>query len=637
MTVNQINGVVGGVSAGKLATNAYEVYTLKKELKDLSNPTKAKKLYKDSTTMKPYNTWVNERKRYIQMQLKNLRFSSAGAAVGLGYSGYNLYKKTAGYHNLLVNPIEFNNGLLATGAMGAAGTAGTIYSVKKLAQCRKELKLLKNNPNEARKLYKQSNSKKPFQKWKLERINELKKLTKTMAISGAASLGLAGISGLTAYNTLKEELLPDKYLLNESFYGKPQVLKTMESELWGTLIKAVSNNENPYKYRSIITKNEKILEKLFNVERIKLHIGSNYSENNAFTFNWNQTIGNSERQKSDYDTIETSEGIKFKDSKNKNINVYIYPSLFTGSLTEEEIMGIFLHEIGHNFFVIPKYIAYEACGQFMENLLELLFAYLIGNISFKEFITEVKSLVLISLSVKLPISFLPTKYKELLIKTIAWLTNPGSYDIIGDKLGLNLTIFNKVLGNIRSVFGDVNQVLAILTSPIKLLIKIILLGLLKTIYKRGMSGGLLNMDYEAEKFADAFAAKYGYGKDLYTALQKIMPNPQNKLDFIGYLTKLYSMFQMYVGLYFIDCHPTAITRGRKIMALYRKELSNNKNKLNAKDKEMIKKQLNKMEDLLEKTKDKSLLEKIELKLDKPFSKIREFEANKTTGMDATFL
>jgi hypothetical protein len=638
MTRQQIGLGTMGLAATAGAANTLELANLKKELKLLNNPTEAKKIYRDSGSEKPYSKWLSERKMYLNGQIKNLRYSNLGVVGATGLGAYNTLNKKGKYIAPNISNVNFNNfningrnvGKVSKNlAITGAGAAGSFYSFKTLVKNNKELKLLNNN-SEAKKLYKQSGSKESFSIWKNNRINELKKQNKQLAIAAGASVFTTGLGAYNTVTSLKE----DNYY-NEAFYGKSNTMKEIEDELWEKLIYAVSHNENPYKYKNDIKKAEAKLEKYFNLEKLNIHIGSNYGVQNAFTINWINIASKTKKQ--NYDLVENSEGIKFKDSTDKKINIYMYPKLLTGELTKEEVNAIFLHEIGHNFFVRKEYIRYNSSKNIVDGILEITWKFLLNNSegAFREYTKDLLEFLIETLF-KMPLEFLPTKQKEFIYKTLVWLSNPGSYDIIGDKLQLNLTVFNKIIGGFREVFGAINKTLNIIFTPIKLVIKIILMKVIKSLFKDVGSAGLLTLDYQAEKYADAFAAKHGYGKDLYTGLEAISDNPMNSLDVLTSLSKIYTLFTSYMGMYFIDCHPSNITRCKKILELYKQELNKNGDKLNPKQKKEIQEQIKKMEKLMKVSSDKKILQKLELKLDSPFSKINEKKNNTLSGFDGTY-
>jgi len=629
--------IMTGTAASLGVRNIKEMSDIKKELKTLSNPKEARILYRDSGSRKPYNTWLNDRKMYLNAQLKTIRYSNAGVAGGMGLGAANIFSDsdkplraiTALGPDANFTKSKYGN-VAGLGAMAGMSAAGSVYSFKKIVEYKKELKQL-HNLSDAKKLYKLSGSKEPFNTWKDNRIKELNKAVKGYIASGIASAGVSGIATLSAIGNLRASNESIE-ILDEAFYGKNEILRKLEDDLWGTLIQAVSNGENPYKYKENIHNAEKELCKLFNFESIKIYIGSNYGYSQAFTIGW-QNMSNL-AIKDNYDVVETNEGIKFKDSKNKRINVYLYPSLLDGRLTKEELMAVFLHEVGHNFYTTKEYLLSTHIGRFVDALLDSTFKFIINpNETIIEYISEIKILLLQFGFSKMQ-DLIPTKYHEKILKVIVFLQNPGSYDIIGDKLHINLTAFNKVIGSLREVISNTASLINMIISPLRILIATVFILLIRVLFKDAASLGLHSMSYQAEKYADAFAAKHGYGKELYTSLENM--RKISSFDVVAVLSKIRSLFLLYMGEYFVDEHPTHITRCRKILALYKKELAENERNLTSKQKAEIKHQIDEMEKLMTMSSDKSLIKNIELKLDEPYSRVREKIDNTLAKTDGTF-
>jgi len=623
--------ITAGVGAVTASSNLLEIHRLKKELKELQSP-KGKEMYKNSTTQKTYNQWVSEKKKYIEAQIKDLRtknVAALGVTAGGVYLGKSENKDIINKANNIKNKINHNK--FTTGVnvatTGGLGLGGTIVSVKKLADVRKELKVLKTNPVKSKELYKKSRSLLKFDEWKKERIKYLQRQTKLLVGGTAASLGMLGLSAAQASQLFKEE-----FALDEFFHGKNKILEEVEDKLFGNLIDAISHNKNPYIYRKEIQESEKILTEFFNVEKIKIHIGADYSGVNAFTLSWQHTTVPFE--KINFDTVENSSGIKFVDPTSKILNIYIYPSLLTGDYTKEELMATLLHEIGHNFFVNKRYRLSLSISELMNTIFNLLLAYARNQIDFKKFI-ELLKVVLIQVGQQYVLQFIPTPVRILFIKAIRLILQPLEYDIIGDKLHMNLTPFYKLLGYIKSIIKSGINIASLLFSPLIILFKIGITYLLKGILKRIGTLGLDTLNYQAEKFADAFAAKFGYGTDLIRALDK-MNDAQNGLDLVAHLSNLTSMILLYSGAYFADEHPTNQTRAVKILELYKHDLAKYGNKLNDKQKQEIKKQISELEKRVKMTKDKGLIKNIQIALDKPYRAAREAIDNTLSGRDGTF-
>lgn len=643
---NAKNISYGTAAAGAIAgsSNLLELHRLKKELKDLNNTTKMKQLYRDSTTQKSYNDWINEKRSYLIAQIKNLRMKNIAATGVTAGSLYNIHainsgktKDSASKGNKFLSWVNGKNindlknkkavAGISTAAIGGLGIGGAIYSVKNLADTRKELKIITSNPTKAKELYKQSRSLLPFNQWKKERIDYLKRHSKVLVGGTAASLGALGLSAMSAKELLKEE-----FALDEFFHGKNKILEEVEDKLFGSLIKAVSHNRNPYSCRKEIKESEEILAKFFNLESIKFHIGADYSQTNAFTISWQKTP--SAGEKVNYDLVENSSGIKFKDPTHKVVDVYIYPSLLTGECTKEELMAVLLHEIGHNFFVNKKYLACNSFEMIITNIIDILFAYATKQIDFKKFLSLLKEL-LISLLTNFAMKLIPAPVRRIYSKIIQILVDPLSYDVIGDKLHINLTPFYKLIGFMRQIIRTGVNIVVDFVSPLTALLKLILAKLLMHAIHSIGTGGLATLHYQAEKYADAFAAKFGYGKELISALDKFS-DAQNILDITTHFSNLRGIILNACGLYFIDEHPTHQTRAIKLLELYKHDFKKYSKQLDPKTSRELLNQMKELEKRVKMSSDKGVIKNLQIALDKPYRAAREAIDNKLSGLDGTF-
>lgn len=632
-----------GVSIG--VTNVIKMNTLKKELRDLNNPTKARALYRDSGSTKLYSSWLAEKKRYANAQLKNLRYSTVGAGIGAGIGLATL--AGSGMDNLddeTPSPAdkEFHSKGIGGIITGTAGI-GAAYSFKTLVQLKKEINKLKNNISFAKEKYKASGSKETFNKWRTAEIARLEKMAKGYTKAGVAGLAGMAYGGYKMYSDYKDFASTyNEELITESFYGKPPLMKQLEHDLFGSLIQAIANDENPHAAcRQQIHDAEIALAKFFNLERIKIHIGMNYVEKNAFTVSWLQNTSSAFER--NFDMEESSAGIRYKDSKDKILNVYIYPAILTGECTEGQLMGALLHEIGHNFFVTKEYVNYIKVNKVVDALLDVTLKYTIKmargeNPSYIEFVRDIRNGVIPLMAMNIALLSLPSKFVELFAKISVLLTSPSSYDIIGDKLNINLTVFYKLVSAILSALGQGVTIATSVLNPIRIIFGKVLTSCITALFKNVGSMGLTTISYQAEKYADAFAAKFGYGPELIEWLNSITEPSKNCLDIVGSLTKLYSLFNSYMGMYFVDEHPSNPARAKKILELYKKELRENYKNLDKQQQKELTDRIKEMEKLLKVSNDKHFLTNVELVMDKPYHAIRDKVNNKLPYAkgDATF-
>ena len=226
-------------------------------------------------------------------------------------------------------------------------------------------------------------------------------------------------------------------------------------------------------------------------------------------------------------------GIVFKPGAFYALRMFLGMDLFMDygdlSLTAEEIMAVIMHEIGHNFYVGP-------INEFGILAIQLLttgdiIRILMGEISFAGMTAGG---IIID-------SYISDDIKKGIIR----ITNFGK--MIFDP------IFNflRVAGSIKTLV----LLYKIFTGSVIFLISGV---------RFAQSIVINTLKYDDEKYADAFAAAYGYAEPLSSSLFKIskvrfrkIPTPVNKS-----LTAFCQVAQMpFAILFFLtDCHPNNLAR-----------------------------------------------------------------------------
>lgn len=153
---------------------------------------------------------------------------------------------------------------------------------------------------------------------------------------------------------------------------------------------------------------------------------------------------------------------------NMNINIIVDTlTLTTTGITGAELLALLLHEIGHNFYFCP---ALAFCDVF-------------------SWITSFGILPIIQLIAKGAI-ILGNEFVDLIRKNVPIITNI-------------IDTYNRWYSEISLIFKPAN----------------IILALPRVFYQQVNATSLLK--YGEEKGADSFAARYGYGAELVTALKKM--------------------------------------------------------------------------------------------------------------------
>lgn len=218
----------------------------------------------------------------------------------------------------------------------------------------------------------------------------------------------------------------------------------------------INNKRKVYRDAEPCRRLEEELTKFFKVAQIKIYWGVNSP--NGGTFPTSRIIICKNRMTNDF-------------SKTKIIVMMEESLIYHAKLNEKEVMGILLHEIGHNFYYSPIMIAQE--------LVDVVRTP-IGTI----YKILGKGVINIGL----------TGFDHI-VKHIPLLANIAN--IVGD-LSTEYRQFTKVYKSFDNIVTLINNLRLNLTNPIYTL------------------GG-----YGNERGADSFAAKYGYGPDLSTAMRKL--------------------------------------------------------------------------------------------------------------------
>ena len=289
------------------------------------------------------------------------------------------------------------------------------------------------------------------------------------------------------------------------------------------------------------------------------------SKTNKFTWNSNHEV-------SLYDVVETKNGYRFKNPKDKVFIIALGLGLYRLGLSDAEITGVLLHEIGHSFQHILIQIGTNITYHFRKNLLQSLdfcikplntvLNKITGNN--EQIVSTVGiSLILSLFSIKdlSEIDKARKKYgddivgqrllaqyvktdegeqsvnREVVGKYVQDSAKAQVGNIVTDKIldsKIILKIFN-IFFIIKKQFCNlVNLILTFVHSPFA--------NLVSQAFIIGRNKEFLKNNKKAEEFADTFASYYGYGPELSFALSKIS-NLNGNIDF-----GLFNMVYLIPGL-----------------------------------------------------------------------------------------
>lgn len=275
----------------------------------------------------------------------------------------------------------------------------------------------------------------------------------------------------------------------------------------------------------------------------------NSSAVNSFTY-----IGKSNSR--NYKTIEiTKEGYRFKDNTNIHSIVAVYPDLvFSPHYTSEENFAIFLHEIGHNFQTAANRTILSLSAA--TDILSMLTDIMRGNI-----IRPIIGSVLTSEEARSCVNALMYNF----------LTN--------EKLGKIYSVIGVMTYSFSYIKNLIKKIFIISTKPVNLIMNA-LRNLLP--FMIDVVTGQAAKGYYGERFADGFAASYGFGSELQTALAKMsghgiasMPILDDIIGSIPLVGHLYSIACLpgYILWGIIDVHPTNEDRMYSVLKDLKQDLN----------------------------------------------------------------
>jgi len=331
-------------------------------------------------------------------------------------------------------------------------------------------------------------------------------MLKNKVIIGKRKVGVFFMSILLGNKCIKH-IIPVK----ETYYGKSKEFIKIENEL-KKIIDMVRDDEKKsiFKSRTDIDNSspnqniQDIFTKYFKIKGIKIHWSDNVP--NAYTIIVSLPIMYLVNQQ------KLQENKKFI---NDELSIYIFLSttlISTCDLNEKELLAIILHEIGHNFTITPFYF----------------------------------------------ISTLPL----LMVAPFGWLLSPLIQTGISELMIAIGNFFKKHLPFIYNFKNMLENFLssisgALVVSPEKLFRIVQLLP----VYMFEMIPG-----YYEEKFSDTFAASYGYGKDLSSALYKLSNQKKSLYNKVIVETPIINLVADFYKIIidcvisFIDPHPNVQTR-----------------------------------------------------------------------------
>lgn len=358
----------------------------------------------------------------------------------------------------------------------------------------------------------------------------------------------------------------DKFLTEALVFKKHRVLLECE-ELLDEIVKEVRNVKiDPFK----IDKNKRLietkLENLFNIGALNLQFsgfgitnmgvtGMHFVNFNAFTFK--KDIVSNVRQYCNINknVVEKADGhIRWKKGALSPISTIVITmgSFNIKRITGGEILGVILHEIGHQFYA----------GSLISKAITTIYSVMTTVMVILNFIEEtIKRLFFGMLDTSVIAKAMMTYAYSFVYNILAEL---GNLLIKGTPSGRTLEKMG-LKGEFLSGVGETMQLIAILPFIAAKL------GLSFAVsLPQIFSGDVLG----EEKWADEFAAIHGYGPELVSALTKVsgLTHDEKSLEVPYYATIaavnhwLFSLFNI------TDTHPGFYSRPVFLVDFYKKQL-----------------------------------------------------------------
>ena len=362
----------------------------------------------------------------------------------------------------------------------------------------------------------------------------------------------------------------DLHSVNEAYFGKSPRLVEIERNIKAIRSKFGTGNsliggaglggavEQSAEWKKIRT----LIEEQFGFYSVSLILLRNAQLNACtypITWTWDGSVDANKF------LIVTKNGMRYsKEAKFCTIICITEGLLFNKDFTEGEIVGVLLHEIGHNFDTT----VYKHVGSFV------FFSLVIDLMASIQFMDPVLFLSTITTStgIRRDIS---TGINEIM-ETKLW----AIYDTVNWILSIPFTIVDKLLAPILKMFTYGSAAVT---------------GVWATIMTGGLSAFImLGGRYSSENFADKFAGMHGYGYEQITALRKMETNSfgtESIIENIPLIGHAYGLYFIAAGMLagFGEPHPVFSARVKSIIGVVSSDLKDKR--IDKKTRDLIKKDL----------------------------------------------
>ena len=321
----------------------------------------------------------------------------------------------------------------------------------------------------------------------------------------------------------------DLFVINESYFRKSKnMLKAEEAvrKLKEEIVAAP--NKNPNNSKNLKDLGNAFAEE-FGFEEVILTVYADKVFPNGFTFKFmqNARVGTSI---SEMALQTTKNGIKYKVSKNKKVAIFLATQIFLDG-NVDEIMGVYMHEIGHNFYISDYCYKFAKIDELMEIYSKFIESFrkavVTNSLSVSKIMKEIQMIAKFNKDMR-------KLKKEIVLSDGTYLPDPRNFEELinyyrtyyvteydqmikeSNKQQKNFDDYKEKLKNPSLLRRFATVFFTIVFSPFSLLEW--LLSPLEYLTAIG-SNEFLDSRLD-EKFADNFACSYGYGAGLATFFKK---------------------------------------------------------------------------------------------------------------------
>lgn len=251
------------------------------------------------------------------------------------------------------------------------------------------------------------------------------------------------------------------------------------------------------------------------------------------------------------------DGYRFKDEAKFNSIIRVFPALlFNPEYTSEENFAIFLHEVGHNFQTAANQTIF--CLSAATNIFNLMLIFMqYGPLEVLIYAAESDNTIR-----GLVNKFDNILYRNQVASSIMVVVNNILY-----ALRCGMDVYNLVANFKRYLLLPINMIYSFIYRIPEFLISVV--------------SGRAAEGYYGERFADSFAASYGFGEELASALHKIggsvtgeptIDMLYNDIPVFSHVMRL-AMIPGMLLLSILDVHPSEETRCASIIKDMRRDLN----------------------------------------------------------------